>query len=330
VHLQDFQALLANLFGEPIGRPWPKPYHLLQARVRVERGELINAVAKDVGALRAGVRRVVDAEEPLELVLGLRPGEVTGAARTKVRQILGQLLLGKCAELAFEEIYRAEMHSHEFQLKDLREGRTDTDYRVFNGQERPVYRVNIKFHGSRFRRAPELVGLDPKDCFALATYKICSALQKQDQERLPYFFAVVGVADLTGEAVGQALPADLVEFVAYIHQAPRARGKRDFEDAVIDRVVHDRLPVFVETYERLRNVDWYILSARRADKLLRELLFDRVFALRVRGFAQQFRAAELDMHFSLSRDLIPLKRFLATLREEGATKVATLLERGEY
>jgi hypothetical protein len=36
------------------------------------------------------------------------------------------------------------------------------------------------------------------------------------------------------------------------------------------------------------------------------------------------------MHFSLSRDLTPLTRFLATLREAGSTKVTTLLERGEF
>ena len=42
------------------------------------------------------------------------------------------------------------------------------------------------------------------------------------------------------------------------------------------------------------------------------------------------RSAELDMHFSLSRDLIPLRRFLSTLRESGSTKVTTLLERGEF
>ena len=64
------------------------------------------------------------------------------------------------------------MHSEEFELRDLREGRTDTDYRLYNGRGRPIYRVNIKFHGSPFRRAPEMVGLESDDCFALATYKI--------------------------------------------------------------------------------------------------------------------------------------------------------------
>lgn len=85
------------------------------------------------------------------------------------------------------------MHSEEFELRDLREGRTDTDYRLHNGRGRPIYRVNIKFHGSQFRRGREMVGLDSSDCFALATYKIHSAIEKQKQEGLPYFFAIVGV-----------------------------------------------------------------------------------------------------------------------------------------
>jgi hypothetical protein len=62
--------------------------------------------------------------------------------------------------------------------------------------------------------------------------------------------------------------------------------------------------------------------------LLRELLFDRVYALKIRGFAQQFRRAELDMHFSLRDDLVPLNQFLETLRDQGLTVVASMLERG--
>ena len=50
----------------------------------------------------------------------------------------------------------------------------------------------------------------------------------------------------------------------------------------------------------------------------------------MRGFARVFRGAELDMHFSLSKDLIPLKQFLATLRDGGPQRVTTLMERGDY
>ncbi len=222
------------------------------------------------------------------------------------------------------------MHSEEFELRDLREGRTDTDYRLHNGRGRPIYRVNIKFHGSPFRRAPEMVSLESADCFALATYKICSAMEKQRQEGLPYFFAIVGVPNLTGLSVGHDIPPFLIETVALIDQTPKGKSKRDVEDAVVQSLFHTEHPVFQKTLERILGAEWYVLSARRADKLLRDLLFDRVFALRMRSFARVFGRAEVDMHFSLSKDLIPLKQFLATLRDGGPQQVTTLMERGDY
>ena len=60
--------------------------------------------------------------------------------------------------------------------------------------------------------------------------------------------------------------------------------------------------------------------------LLGDLLFDRVFAMKIRGFAQQFRRAELNMHFSLSSDLVPVEKFFDTLRKE--TRLAVMIERG--
>ncbi len=88
--------------------------------------------------------------------------------------------------------------------------------------------------------------------------------------------------------------------------------------------------VYEQTLARILNADWYVLSARRADLLLRDKLFDRVFALKVRNFARAFRSAELDMHFSLSEDLIPLREFLGTLRTGGSQRITTLMERGDY
>lgn len=109
------------------------------------------------------------------------------------------MLVGRCAEIAFETIYRREMEPSEFELKDHRESRNTTDYRLHNGRGLPIYRINIKFYGSLFRNAPSMVNLQPEDCFALATYKIHAALKKQEEEHLPYIFAVVGVRDITGE-----------------------------------------------------------------------------------------------------------------------------------
>jgi len=323
----DFTGLLADLFGDD---PWPRPLHLLQGAALVQRGADLDAAASAVGTSAKRLQKVATAPDPVREALGCGVQDLEEKYLDRARNMLGQLVLGRSAELAFEEIYRSEMHDQEFQLKDLRESRTDTDYRLLNGQGRPVYRVNIKFHGAQFRRAPELVGLEPEDCFALATYKIFSALKKQEAEGLPYLFAIVGVPHLSGAAVGEALPGRIVESAALIHQAPKGQGKRNFEDRLVDHVVEKKLQVFEETARRIAAAEWFIVSARRADRLLREKLFDRVYGLRIRGFAQAFRGAELDMHFSLTQDLIPLRRFLSTLRESGSTKVTTLLERGDF
>lgn len=324
---QELADTLALLFPH---REWPKPLHVLRGLRLVASGASPSEAARTVGTTARRLGKARQATDPVEDLLGVPLHDIDTQTRQRSTQMLGQLLLGRCAELAFERIYKRELRTEEFQLRDLREGRTDTDYRVLNGRGRPVYRVNIKFYGSLLRQAPQLVGLEPDDCFALATYKIHSALQKQHEDGLPYFYAIVGVPQLTGESVGRSIPSALVETVALVHQAPRATAKRQFEDAAIDHLVQQGHAVFTQTLELVLEADWYILSARRADKLLRELLFQRVFALRVRNFTRAYRRAEVDMHFSLAADLIPLREFLATLRDHGPQKITTLLERGDY
>jgi hypothetical protein len=51
--------------------------------------------------------------------------------------------------------------------------------------------------------------------------------------------------------------------------------------------------------------------------------------VRVRAFARNYRNAELDMHFSLTQDVTPLKTFLVSAKERGLHGLAVDLERGE-
>lgn len=318
-------ALLEGIFGEG---PYPVSVRFLEGVARVRRSESVGSAAKAIGTTPKKLESLLKADDTVKASLGMSFAELTPEQVTKARLTLGVLLVGKAAELAFENLYRTEMNSQELELRDLREGRTGTDYRLYNGQQRALFRINIKFHGSQFRRAAEMVGLEPTDSFALATYKIHGAIEKQEKEGLPYFFAIVGVPDLTGASIGAGFPQNLATLVGLV-MASGTPGKRDFEDAVVDYVIREQLPVFSETYDRVYKADWYILSARKADKLLRELLFERVFALRIRNFTRVFRSAELDMHFSLSMDLVPLHKFLSMLRDEGVARVSTMLERGD-
>lgn len=201
----------------------------------------------------------------------------------KTSLMLGSLILGEAAERVFESIYKDKLSTTEIRLIDQREHRNDTDYRLINGQGRPLYRLNIKFHGSLFRKAREIVDLDPADCFPLATYKIKSALDKQDQEHLPYLFVIVTGSEISAESIGKRLPKAFVEATHY-GKSVISSGKRALEEKIVQRFVKGETEKFAEVIEVIRNARWYVLSARRAEELMKEKLFERVFALRTRSF----------------------------------------------
>jgi hypothetical protein len=129
---------------------------------------------------------------------------------------IGQMMLGLVAERAFERLYKREMGADALKLEDSRADRNDTDYRVLNGNEKPVFRINIKSHGTLFRKAKDLVGLDPEDCFALGTYKIYQGLMKEKNERLPYIFMVATAPNLTGESIGDSVPDEMLRLATLL------------------------------------------------------------------------------------------------------------------
>ena len=328
--LDDLLDVVEKLYE---GQEPPKPFLLLQAVRRLRKGETAREVARAARSTVRNIEALSSCVDPVTQVLKIDLAAAAAPEKmTKARATLGQLLLGVIAERAFEEIYKTTMGTSELRLEDFRDSRNETDYRVLNGKGLPVFRINIKFHGTQFRNAVALVNLDPADCFALATYKIYQALQKQEKEVLPYIFAIVGVADLTGALVGEAFPEDLVHLNALI-LGSKMSGKRDVEDRIVlyllDQLQSDPVRAAVGEFTRkIRNAEWRVISARKADNLLRSKLFDRVYAVRVRAFARNYRNAELDMHFSLKEDLTKLDEFLELLKTRGLHGLTAHLERG--
>jgi hypothetical protein len=220
---------------------WPKPFHLIQGALLVEGGADLAEAARAVGTTVARLMNVTTSHDPIEIILRIRDADIPLDALEKLRRNVGQLVLGRAAEIAFQDICTGEIDPREFPMRDVREGRTNTDFRLLNGNSRPLYRFNVKFFGSVFRRGAELVSLDPSDCFPLATYKIHAALQEQEREHLPYVFAVVGVPDLNAAAVADAIPEPDVRPIALLFASPAVTRKRDFEDWLVDRIRHRAL-----------------------------------------------------------------------------------------
>jgi hypothetical protein len=330
--LPELESVLQKLYGS---QEVPPPFHLLKALRTVRSGTTLAAAAAEVRTSPAHLKKLVEAEDAALHLLGERPTDFDSKA-LRVRATIGQLIIGNLAERVFEQTYQDTVGTSELHLEDDRLTRGDTDYLVKNGQNRPVFRLNIKFHGSQFRNAQTLVNLAPEDCFALATYKIFGALQKQEREHLPYIFVIVGVPHLTGSVVGEIVPANLVEFATLTrHSTKKIPGKRNIEEAIVAAVADNPDAFGVSQQlrsfdERLRGASWRVLSARKADSLLRTKLFERAYALRVRAFARNYPGAELDMHFSISEDLVPLEELLRVLRDGGVQALSVYLERGTF
>lgn len=314
--------------------PLPKKFALLSAALRVHGGESIEVVSAETRTPAKQLGEVVAAPDVLKTVFKASLAGIPEPDWKRARANIGQLAIGNLAERSFENKYRQMMGTNELQLQDQRVDRSDTDYRVVNGQQRPVFRMNIKFHGTLFRQAKDLVGLEPEDCFALATYKIHLATKKQEDEHLPYLFVIISVPNLTSVSVGNTMPEDAQHCAAFV-AAAQMTGKRDIEDRLVTWLFRDDQPDDLKAQWnamqlRLDAAEWRVLSARKADKLLRENLFERVFAVRIKNFTRNYRNAELDMHFSFSSDMVGLATFLDDMKKHGIQKLIGLTERGTY
>jgi hypothetical protein len=303
-----------RLYEQPADAP--RSFRLLRAAWDYAEGKrTLETAAGDAGVRPATVSAIANAADLVMAACGVSlDGAHEPERMTRARVILGQLVQGQLAERAFESIYRTTMGTDDLHLEDARES-------------------NIKFHGTLFRKARDLVGLDPEDCFALATYKIYQGLQKQEKEVLPYLFVVVSAPGVTGAEVGQAIPVEFVSLVSLVHASSKVHGKRALEERIVAHLVagksDSRFGPALDGYRRqIEAAEWRVLSARRANDLLRKLLFERVFAVRVRAFARNYRNAELDMHFSIRQDLTPLGDFLGLLKNSGLHGLTARLERG--
>ncbi|MGD9602335.1 MAG: hypothetical protein AB7O21_00680 [Gammaproteobacteria bacterium] len=315
----------------------PEPFGLLAEFIECRRTQqvaepIIDQPNRRLAARAKKIAALLDAPDALQLAVGLAQGSALSEKLvTRAETMLGQLLLGNLAEQAFEHIYRTVIGTTELTLEDDRSARNDTDYRVLNGGRRQVFRINIKLHGARFRNASDMVNLEPEDCFPLATYKIHHGLQKQEQEVLPYLWVVID-CPIAATEVGKQIPRPWVGLIALAYASKEIKRKRKLEERVVEHLLDSTTEPFVQVVTRLRSevaaACWYVLSARRANQILREKLFERVFAVRVKSFARNYAGAELNMHFSLRHDMTPLQRFLGIIKDKGLHGITAELERG--
>lgn len=205
--MEELQRLiegLTELF--PDDSEAPKQLLLARALQRVLNGEPPESVSAATAFSKSNLRTWSTAIREGHFYKWTRRKLPTDERLQRSRAGIAQMMLGFLAEGHFERSSRDLLQSGGFRISDDRSDASDTDYRLLDADGRPVCRLNVKFHGTLFRAAQEYVGLDPDDCFALATYKIFTALQRQKTEAVPYVFLVVTVPSLPRSFVEGHVP----------------------------------------------------------------------------------------------------------------------------
>lgn len=312
----DRYIRLATALGDGFD---PKLFARAHAVHRLFRGQSLQGVSEESGIAKRYLQtwhEAIQADGLYEWLGKQRPDD---SRLKRSREGIAQILLGLLAERHFESLAIAMIGDRGYRIEDQRVGRTDTDYRLIDPDGRPLFRMNIKFHGTLFVAAREYVNLDPEDCFALATYKISAALKRQMDEALPYLFLIISVPDFPRETIEKSISDDWA-WLASI-------SGRNVEETIVRRLAEE---AWVEPIRnRIAQAEFRVLSARRAYNLLRDQLFERVHALRLRGFNRLFRGAEINMHLSLSREMIGYTELLELLADRGPVEVALRLDRGQ-
>lgn len=314
--LDRFIELNERIFGGTV-----PPTLVVRAKAiqRILRDEPVEAVAQDTRIGRRFLRTWVEAVQKDGFYSWLGRPEPKSEKLQRARGSLAQMFLGSMAEEYFAALADRALGPQGFHLADDRVGRTDTDYRLLDGNNRPVCRLNIKFHGTLFRESREYVGLDPQDCFALATYKINGALKRQDQEFLAYVFLIISVSEFPRSVIEESISDDFAWLAALTGRAT--------EEQIVRFLSAESWAQDVRRH--VRQGEFRVISARRANQLLKEKLFERVHALRLRGFNRTFRGAEINMHLSFSTEMMAFSTFLEILGQTGVQGLSARLERGD-
>lgn len=243
-----------------------------------------------------------------------------------MRRRVAGLIVGKVSELEFEHRYRTVMKGQEFDFEDQSGAGTETDFLVLNGRRRRAFRINIKAHGTYFKEARRFVGLEPHDTFALATYKIRDANRRSREEALPFLFAIVSSEGLATGPIAERLPAEVRLLLDRLTLYKHVKGLRALENGLVEIMVDPREygtdPLVADLRATVREASWRVISAVKAERLMNELMWERVPAVAQRNFSGN-RESQPNMHFSLSQDMIDLDALLVVLRDHGIQHVAT-------
>lgn len=323
---------LQAIYGDE--RLW-EPMGRLKAVLLADQGKAPSEIAREIAKSEGTVREWLKAFK-VQGLKGLFPISEEEALTRRSSQIFSNLLVARLAEDLFDALTGSALHSIGMRIEDRRAEYSETDFGVVDtASKKDACLINVKVHSSQFEGAERFVGLAPTDTFALALYKILMGFKYQKEKGIPFFF-VVSIRWEIVEEVMRLIRREDQRLVHLIFQT-RARGKKRAEDALVDDFVvgFRKRSEWNTLLQDLKNTGTHVvLSAQRAMNLFLEKFETRCPALTLGQFATKFRGrrglpAEINMHFSISQEMMPLAAFLDSLQHERGKNLWVRAHRGE-
>lgn len=186
--------------------------------------------------------------------------------------------------------------------------------------ERHALPINVKTATTLFRKAEDLVGLEPEDCLPIPAYKAHGALEK-----LPDLIYVISpdweLLDILPDLLEDLLSAEERRVWAALNEYAGS-GIRDAEDRFVFRTVETH-------WDRIRATvadnPFHAISAKKAIQILREKP-KRTPGIGMRAWGTG-ASAEVNVHISISEDTVPWERVSDRIRRDGVRQLLADLRR---
>ena len=316
----------------PREQDWLPLLRLKAVRLK-QKGKRTSFIAKQLGKSSSTIRKWFNDFEKEGVDKLLPPLSAYDEQTQKRRfQIFSNLLVSRLAEDLFGEMVGYVLKKMGLELKDVRDEYSEADFVALDKFNKMALFVNVKIHSSLFRQSEQFVGLKPEDTFPLAVYKILMGHKYQLDTSTPFVFIVSICWNIVDVVMHHVRPEDREPIVLVF--STRVPGKRKAEDILVDNIV-DRLKREGEWVSLKQTVltqsTHVVISAKKALNLFLEKFNTRCPGLAIKQFASKFGGsrglpAEINMHLSISTEMIPLEMFLQLLEKDGLANLKKHIE----
>ena len=238
-------------------------------------------------------------------------------ARNNPSQAFQNLIVGRIAEVVFREEHLQPLEEAGFSIDDLHERGENRDFAVRkDGLELPI---NVKTASTIFRKAKEIVGLEPNDCIPIPAYKAVAV-----SERVPDLVYVDLVdfsfrqrVDEFTDALGGS--GGLLWKVLAWYGGKGVRKAQDGYVAKLFDLYEDELVALAP-----KASSWRVISAQRVLAIMRDKP-RRCPGLGVRAAGTGGFNAEVNIHVSLKDETVSWQDVSETLQRGGIQAVLDMI-----